>query len=117
MSVLMNTHVLVWPIDGNERLGQESRQLVNTALREDLVIISAITFWEIVMPEGRGRLAFSLSVSDWRQRILDAGVVEIPVAGDIGWRSSGRPEEISLESCGLYHRRYRHLSFRPTPYR
>lgn len=84
MDILLDTHVLVWLIDGNERLGQQSRQLVDTALGDELVVISAITFWEIAMLEKRGRLALSLSVEEWRQRVLDAGVVEIPVSGDIG---------------------------------
>ena len=52
MDILLDTHVLVWLIDGNERLGQQSRQLVDTALGDELVVISAITFWEIAMLEG-----------------------------------------------------------------
>ena len=84
MPILLDTHTLVWLIDGNERLGQQSRQLVDTALRDDLVTTSAISFWEIAMLEERGRLALSLPVEDWRQRVLDAGVVEIPVSSNIG---------------------------------
>ena len=84
MPILLDTHTLVWLIDGNERLGQQSRQLVDTALRDDIVTTSAISFWEIAMLEERGRLALSLPVEDWRQRVLDAGVVEIPISGDIG---------------------------------
>ncbi|MCI0439464.1 MAG: type II toxin-antitoxin system VapC family toxin [Chloroflexi bacterium] len=84
MPVLLDTHALVWLIDGNERLGQQSRQLIDAALRDDLVAVSAISFWEIAMLEARGRLDLSLPVHDWRRRVLAAGVEEISVSGDIG---------------------------------
>ena len=84
MSVLLDTHVLLWLIDGDERLGQQSKQLVESALHDSLVFTSAITFWEIALLRDRGRISLSSPVETWRQNVLNSGVVEIPVSGDIG---------------------------------
>lgn len=84
MLVLLDTHTLIWLIDGNERMGQDSRELIDTAFQDDIVAISAISFWEIAMLVERGRLSLTVPVEDWRQRVLEAGVIEIPVSGEIG---------------------------------
>lgn len=75
---------MVWLLEGEEHLGQQARQLVDVAAREDRLLVSAITFWEVAMLARRGRLVLAQSVGIWRQRVLGLGVVEIPVTGDIG---------------------------------
>ena len=82
--VLMDTHVLVWLLEGDDNLGKQARQLIETAAREDALLVSAITFWEVSMLARRGRLALAESVVLWRQKVMELGVVEIPVSGDIG---------------------------------
>ena len=82
--VLMDTHVLVWLLEGNDHLGKQTRQLCEASAREDALLLSAITFWEVSMLARRGRLALAESVVLWRQKVMGLGVVEIPVSGDIG---------------------------------
>lgn len=84
MLILLDTHTLVWLIDGNKRMGQGSRKLIDAAFQDDVVATSAISFWEIAMLVERGRLALTMPVKDWRRRVLEAGVLEIPVSGEIG---------------------------------
>ncbi len=86
--VLMDTHVLVWLLEGDDNLGKQARQLIETAAREDALLVSAITFWEVAMLARRGRLFLAESVASWRQKVLGLGVVEIPVSGDIGIRAA-----------------------------
>ena len=82
--VLLDTHVLVWLLEGDDRLGTQARQIAEAAVREDALLVSAITFWEVAMLARRGRLALAESVVNWRQKVLELGVIEIPVSGDIG---------------------------------
>ena len=84
MSLVLDTHVLVWLIDGNDRLGQASRQLIDITWQSDLISVSAITFWEIALLQEKGRIELPEPVVDWRQHVLDEGVTEVPVSGDIG---------------------------------
>ena len=83
MIVLMDTHVLVWLTGRDQRLGYEARGLVDIAADTDRVLISAFSFWEVEMLIQRGRLQMSQSAAGWRQRVLDLGVREIPLSGDI----------------------------------
>jgi len=83
MAVLMDTHVIVWLTGRDQRLGYETRELVDTAAGTDSVLVSAFSFGEVDMLVQRGRLQMSQSTAGWRQRVLDLGVREIPVSGDI----------------------------------
>lgn len=47
-----------------------------------------MTFWEVTMLRGRGRLDFPEDVAAWRRELLGQGVIEIPVHGDIGIRAN-----------------------------
>ena len=83
-AVLLDTHALVWLMEGEVRLGPEARQLADTAVRNDGLLVSAMNFWEVAMLARRRRLVVAQPVANWRRRVLELGVVEIPVSGDIG---------------------------------
>ncbi len=46
-----------------------------------------MTFWEVALLHGKGRLAFPGDIASWRAGLLEAGLVEIPVNGEIGIRA------------------------------
>lgn len=80
----MDSHVLIWLDEGNDRLGQTSRKLIDDALRDSGLAASAISFWEIAMLVHKGRLKSTLDLAAWRQELLLLGLAEIPVSGSIG---------------------------------
>ena len=84
MPLVLDTHALVWFMNGDDHLGQESQQLIETTSLNDLVTVSAITFWELALLQQRNRIELPLPIVDWRQQVLDDGVTEIPISGDIG---------------------------------
>jgi PIN domain nuclease of toxin-antitoxin system len=86
--MLLDTHVLVWYTTGREELGAQAKALADRAFGQDELAVSAITFWEIEMLIMRGRLALMHEATAWRQELLDQGLIEIPVAGDIGIRAA-----------------------------
>ena len=49
MASLLDTHALVWLLEGNERLGQKSRDLINASAQAQSLYVSAITPWKIAM--------------------------------------------------------------------
>ena len=83
-AVLLDTHVLVWLLGGDDRLGRQARELADMAMREDGLLVSAITFWEVAMLVQRHRLALTQPVASWRQKVLELGIAEVPLSGDIG---------------------------------
>ena len=53
--VVLDTHVLVWLLEGDQRLSITARDAIGAASR---VCLSAITPWEIGMLAAKGRLGF-----------------------------------------------------------
>lgn len=65
MKVVLDTHVLVWLMEGESRLAAQSRRLIDEAATTGEVLVSAITPWEIAMLIDKGRLVFNRDVSEW----------------------------------------------------
>jgi PIN domain nuclease of toxin-antitoxin system len=58
--------------------------VADAALAHDDLGVSAITFWEIAMLHQRGRIQLLQPVDAWRQCILDQGLREWPLTGEVG---------------------------------
>ena len=70
--------------------------------------MSAMSFWEVAMLVQRRRLVLAQPVANWRHNVLELGIVEIPVSGDIGILAT-ELEDFPLDpasrprSCGHGH--------------
>jgi len=108
-TLLLDTHALVWLVQGNRRLGARSRAIADEALAVDRISVSAISFWEIAMLAVRGRLNLDRPPSIWREEILGMGVVEIPICGAIGIRAAELqsfhpdPADRTIVSTAIHH--------------
>jgi PIN domain nuclease of toxin-antitoxin system len=81
--ILRDTHAAVWFITDDPALGQQSRLAADSALSESQLTVSAVTFWEIAMLISKGRMKALRSPTEQRTKILDAGIRELPLTGDI----------------------------------
>ncbi len=63
--IVLDTHALVWVVDGSDRLGAAAREEVEGAARAGGIGISAITCWEIALLAERGRLRLACEVTTW----------------------------------------------------
>ena len=68
--VVLDTHALVWLMQGSERVGPRSRALIAAAAKADSVFVPAISAWEIAMLVAKDRLALDRDVGEW----LDAAL-------------------------------------------
>ena len=82
--IVLDTHVLIWLLEGNQRLGRRACRLIETAFANDELTVSAISFWEIAMLQECGRLRLSQALDSWRSAVLELGVIELPVTGVVG---------------------------------
>ena len=87
--VLLDTHVLVWLDEANPRLGAEAIKKINAAFRAGNAMISAISFWEVATLLRKGRIRLDMDLSVWRKDLLEQGLVELPITGDIGIKAAG----------------------------
>jgi len=85
--IVLDTHVLLWYERGDRRLGPQARRTFESALQAGDAAVSAISFWEVGMQVGRGRLDFRLDLDAWRRDLMEQGLIEIPVDGRIACRA------------------------------
>jgi PIN domain nuclease of toxin-antitoxin system len=52
-----------------------------------MAAVSAITFWEVGMRVQKGQLHLGFDLHAWRRNLLDDGLVELPVDGEIAVRA------------------------------
>ena len=85
--ILLDTHVLIWHEQGNPRLGSRTRHEFEVALGEGKAAGSAIAFWEVGLQIKKRRLRLITDIAAWRRDLLNQGLGEIPVDGDIAARA------------------------------
>jgi PIN domain nuclease of toxin-antitoxin system len=81
--IVVDTHVLLWLAAGEPRLGPRARGTLDRALSDDELAVSAITFWEVAMLIAASRVDVGSGGAAWRSEMLDLGVHEIPLDGEI----------------------------------
>jgi PIN domain nuclease of toxin-antitoxin system len=69
--ILADTHVLLWAVDNDRKLGVAAVRLLDNAAAEDELLISVISCWEIAHLAERGKIALSLEVGLWIERNLN----------------------------------------------
>lgn len=76
--LLLDTQALVWLVMDSPKLGKLARRHAARG-----AYVSAITFWELEMLAEAGRLRLGVSISEARDIVLRANVVEVPIDGVI----------------------------------
>ena len=109
MSVLLDTHAAIWLATENNSLGKRSRALLDTAAQEGQLAICAISFWEIAMLIAKGRLQSLQAIEELRTLLLQSGITEIPLTGDIALLSAsldlhGDPADRFIAASAIVHR-------------
>lgn len=67
MSILLDTHVVLWWQAGGERLSPAARQALDEA---DEILVSPLSLWEIATLQRRGRVALERDVMAWCRDLL-----------------------------------------------
>jgi len=63
--ILLDTHAWVWWVSSPDFLSEKAKSLIDGAVGERNIFISAISVWEIAMLVSHGRLRLTISVGDW----------------------------------------------------
>lgn len=61
MRLLLDTHVAIWWLSGNQRLSSSTRSAIESA---DEVYLSVVSLWEILIKQDRGRLDLPVGFAD-----------------------------------------------------
>lgn len=85
--IVLDTHALLWADSDNRKLGSRTRAFIEKAWAAGRVSTAAISFWEVGLLKARRRIELPGSVRDWRSRLLQAGLIELPLDGAIAVRA------------------------------
>lgn len=81
--ILLDSHALVWLANGDKRLGRRARAAADRALADGKLAVSAVSFWEIALLVAKRRLQIGRPARAWREALLQSGLHEIEVDGEI----------------------------------
>jgi len=88
--VLLDTHALLWWLDGDRRLSQRARRLIGND--ETTVLVSAASAWEICTKFRLGRLPGAAAVAADVTGCLDGqGFLPLPITVDHAQRAGSLP--------------------------
>jgi len=80
MKLLLDTHLLLWAAGEPSRLSEEACKLIDD--RENELLFSAASLWEVSIKRGLGRRDFTVDPRVLRRGLLDNSYSELPIASD-----------------------------------
>ena len=79
MTVLLDTHVLLWAAGFPDRLSRGTRELIDDDETE--LLYSAASIWEVAIKSSLGRADFDVDPRILRRGLLENDYTELPVTG------------------------------------
>jgi PIN domain nuclease of toxin-antitoxin system len=94
-ALLLDTHIWLWFAEGNAtRLPAASVRKLDDARKEDGILVSAISVWEIGVLHAKGRIQLSAPLRDWVSSALaPAGISLLPLDAETASESTLLPGE------------------------
>ena len=77
MRLLLDTHILLWALQGSERLAVGARSDLQDPGNE--ILFSSASIWEIAIKASLGRGDFGVEPADILRAATDIGFAELPV--------------------------------------
>ena len=84
--ILLDTHILIWIVTADSRrLPRAVMDEIDDAVVEGNAAVSAATFWELEVKRRKSRTSLPPlpPVKDLRAAVLERGLIEAPVSGDL----------------------------------
>ena len=101
--IILDTHVLVWLVSDDKRLGRVARTTIEEAAQTDRVAVSAITPWEIAILVEKGRLRLAQDVRFWIESLLMLpGIYLAPIEPEIAIASVQLPGDFPADPADRF---------------
>jgi PIN domain nuclease of toxin-antitoxin system len=98
MRLLIDTHILIWTLEGSSRLGSKARELLRDPEHEHWVSVASV--WEIAIKASIPKLTLSRPLRDLEKGILAAGFRVL----DISIRHAATVPQIELPHSDPFDR-------------
>jgi PIN domain nuclease of toxin-antitoxin system len=87
MTLLLDTHAILWMTEQVPKLGRLARRSCDVALAAGELAIPTVVLFEMGWALKRGRIEGPANVRDWRNRLLSLGVRELGLSAEIAMRA------------------------------
>jgi len=85
--VLLDTHALVWWVEGREKLSARAREIIEDA--GTVILVSAASAWELAIKSHLGKLKSRELAQELEEQILEEGFVALPISIEHALRAGG----------------------------
>jgi PIN domain nuclease of toxin-antitoxin system len=76
MTILLDTHTLLWFLENNPKLPTTTRTRIETT---PTVFVSIVSLWEISIKANIGKLNLSMTFSDIQPELSTQGITQLPI--------------------------------------
>jgi len=90
-NLLLDTHVWIWFINGDERLSTNNHMLINRAILKAKAFISTISVWEVSMLVNKQRVILEMPILEWVDQALELARINL----------ASLSPKIMVDSCNL----------------
>ena len=77
MNYLLDTHTLIWLLEGNENLSKEARTVIEDS--QNLCFISSASLWEMAIKVSISKLEMKIPYKDLAILIWENGIEILPI--------------------------------------
>lgn len=93
--IVLDTHAWIWLVTKSSRLSEGARKRCEEA---SVLLVPAISAWELAMLVAKGRLALDRDVELWINQALDFPKIRLePLTASIAVRSTRLPGEVPAD--------------------
>lgn len=92
--IVLDTHALIWWVNGDSQLSPNAMAAIDHEQQDEdgIILVSAISAWEIALLVGRDRLTLGMNLDDWLETAREIeGVKFVPVDALVGVESTRLP--------------------------
>jgi PIN domain nuclease of toxin-antitoxin system len=95
VKALLDTHVLLWWLDQNERLSRRQTKIIRAASEEQPLWVSDISLWEIATLSRLGKLRLHLPLREFLERAVASPLVQcMRITSAVAAESASLPEAL-----------------------
>lgn len=82
--ILLDTHVLYWHTHELEKLGKQTKHLINASWQHGECTMTSMSFWEFAMLQNKGRIKINTPLREWVGKLRRTGLIVFDVSCHIG---------------------------------
>lgn len=98
--LLLDTHIWVWLINGDE-LNRETVELLDNAATQGRLFVPEIAVWELATLTAKKRLTLATPIKNWVQEALQKPGIEMaPLSWEISIESTMLPGDLHADPAG-----------------